>query len=753
MLKRYISLDCDFLKTEWERGTPDFSKFNLIFGWNGSGKTTFSKILSHISQKTIPSNWNMRLLFDHGCFDRRSILSSDNKFDIKVFNSKAIQDMFFTEKTPIAPVVYIGKGDSSLARRRVALQKGYNKLAAYKRKITDEISTIKLDSLFTDVGRAIRNNAQCPMNMTYRNFDKRDVEQIFRDFADGTTPDGAKLLTVDEYDTITQKKNSTYKKPIIIQPLPDIDFKKITDNCRDTLSKTASTISEIEINKAFRDWVESGFSLHKSHNMSQCQLCGNQISSDRQKTLSEIFTDAHNDILRSITIQQDLISKNINAIKDWEASVPHPATLFDHYTEKYSIAFALVKEKIDFACEEMRTLSTLLEQKKHNTDKKQVHSLHTPHISNDCLKELFSIALLHNNESDNHSRCVENAQSMIASHHILENFEIYTQKTNQFTYLTDRQKNISIALEKTDKKLNHISAQVKDTLKPAHELTTELADYLGRKELEFTVEQNGYIIRRNGTVISDLSDGEKTAIAYLYFLKSLSDESNDISSSIIVIDDPVSSLDTNALYNAYSYTKEKTINAHQLFILTHNYMFFRLIKSWITREHDSENNKLCGIYTFETFFSSGTRSSKLTKTRQVFKDYETEYHYLFETCYKCCISCSPEKCGEKCYMLPNVARRVLETFLSFSFPTKTSLSQMVLAHPHLTSTEKNVLYSLTNDYSHSCIPGRDYYDRTVLENIPLIMRLVIKAIETLNEQHFIGMKKTLGLADIPELTT
>lgn len=182
-------------------------------------------------------------------------------------------------------------------------------------------------------------------------------------------------------------------------------------------------------------------------------------------------------------------------------------------------------------------------------------------------------------------------------------------------------------------------------------------------------------------------------------------------------------------------------------------MFFRLIKSWITREHDSENNKLCGIYTFETFFSSGTRSSKLTKTRQVFKDYETEYHYLFETCYKCCISCSPEKCGEKCYMLPNVARRVLETFLSFSFPTKTSLSQMVLAHPHLTSTEKNVLYSLTNDYSHSCIPGRDYYDRTVLENIPLIMRLVIKAIETLNEQHFIGMKKTLGLADIPELTT
>jgi len=753
MLKRYVSLDCDFLKTEWERGTPNFSKFNLIFGWNGSGKTTFSKILSHISQKTIPPNWDMRLIFDHGSFDRQSILSSDREFNIKVFNSKAIQDMFFTDKTPITPIVYIGKNDSSLARRRVALQKGYRKLNSDKQNITQEISTVKLDQFLTDVGRAIRNNAQCTMNTAYRHFDKRDVEPIFRDFTDETIPDDAKLLTDDEYASIIQKKNATHKKPITIKPLPDIDFEKITDNCRAILSKTASAASETEINTAFRDWVESGFSLHKSHNMTQCQLCGNQISHDRQKTLSQIFTDAHNDILKSIVKQQEEISQSINIIRDWETSAPHPATLFDHYTEKYSIEFASVKDKINIACEKMSTLSTFLEQKKHNTDKQQPRHFDTPSIPSDCTKELFSIVASHNSESDNHLRCVEHAQSTIASHHILENLGIYTQKINQLAGLTGRLKNISNALEKINTKINHISAQAKDTLKPAHELTTELSDYLGRKELEFTVEQSGYIIRRNGTVTSDLSDGEKTAIAYLYFLKSLSDESTDISSSIIVIDDPVSSLDTNSLYNAYSYTKEKTKNAHQLFVLTHNYMFFRLIKSWIDRERDSNDNKLYEMYTLEPFFFEGTRSSKLKKARKSLKDYETEYHYLFETCYNCSTSCSPEKCGEKCYMLPNVARRVLETFLAFSFPTKTSLSQMIMAHPNLTPTDKNILYSLTNDYSHSCIPGRDYYDRTVLENIPLIMSTVIKAIQTLNEPHFTGMKKTLGLADIPKSTT
>ncbi len=42
------------------------------------------------------------------------------------------------------------------------------------------------------------------------------------------------------------------------------------------------------------------------------------------------------------------------------------------------------------------------------------------------------------------------------------------------------------------------------------------------------------------------SEGERTAIAFLYFLKSLQDKSFDLANGIVVIDDPVSSLDANA---------------------------------------------------------------------------------------------------------------------------------------------------------------------------------------------------------------
>ena len=91
---------------------------------------------------------------------------------------------------------------------------------------------------------------------------------------------------------------------------------------------------------------------------------------------------------------------------------------------------------------------------------------------------------------------------------------------------------------------------------------------------------NGYQIIRNKDKAENLSEGEKTAIAFLYFLKSLEDKSFDLKKGIVVIDDPVSSLDTNALFQAFGYVKDRTKDAGQLIILTHSHSFFRLVKNW-----------------------------------------------------------------------------------------------------------------------------------------------------------------------------
>ena len=68
-----------------------------------------------------------------------------------------------------------------------------------------------------------------------------------------------------------------------------------------------------------------------------------------------------------------------------------------------------------------------------------------------------------------------------------------------------------------------------------------------------------------------LSEGEKTAITFLYFVVGLQDQDFDLAEGIVVIDDPISSLDSSSVYQAFSFLKNAVKDARQIFLLTHNF--------------------------------------------------------------------------------------------------------------------------------------------------------------------------------------
>ncbi|MDP2804513.1 MAG: AAA family ATPase, partial [Gallionellaceae bacterium] len=78
----------------------------------------------------------------------------------------------------------------------------------------------------------------------------------------------------------------------------------------------------------------------------------------------------------------------------------------------------------------------------------------------------------------------------------------------------------------------------------AEKFNEALHRFLGRSELSlrFKPEDSGYEIIRNNTGEHDgnLSEGEKTAIAFVYFITKLTENDNKISDTIVVVDDPVS---------------------------------------------------------------------------------------------------------------------------------------------------------------------------------------------------------------------
>ena len=107
------------------------------------------------------------------------------------------------------------------------------------------------------------------------------------------------------------------------------------------------------------------------------------------------------------------------------------------------------------------------------------------------------------------------------------------------------------------------------------------------------VENVYEIVRENGKVAENLSEGERNFIAFLYFYHRVrgSMSSEELKEKIVVIDDPVSSMDSTALFLVSAIAREminvcrnntEYLNPQvpgdyikQLFILTHNVYFHR----------------------------------------------------------------------------------------------------------------------------------------------------------------------------------
>ncbi len=116
------------------------------------------------------------------------------------------------------------------------------------------------------------------------------------------------------------------------------------------------------------------------------------------------------------------------------------------------------------------------------------------------------------------------------------------------------------------------------------------------------------VVRHNGQVAENLSEGERNFISFLYFYQLVHGSQKDDGTredKIVVIDDPVSSMDSGALFivsalvrgmvdicrNNGSLNRQNSISQDnyikQIFILTHNTYFHNEVTSNMTRYWDS----------------------------------------------------------------------------------------------------------------------------------------------------------------------
>ncbi|WP_405126785.1 AAA family ATPase [Ralstonia pseudosolanacearum] len=338
---------------------------------------------------------------------------------------------------------------------------------------------------------------------------------------------------------------------------------------------------------------------------------------------------------------------------------------------------------------------------------------HPASTSPGAVQSIVELVGKHNNKTSNFKTETSKSKVALELHFAaaeVQEFD-YAGSEKKCNDLETEAKNDYKEIEKLGQEVGAIEAQLSNETVGAKEFNDILHRFIGRSELclSFNQKMKGYEIIRNGVGEHDgnLSEGEKTAIAFVYFITKLKENGNNIKDTIVVVDDPVSSFDSNHLFHAYSFLRTQCTEAKQLFVLTHNFTYFKLVRDWFTGTNRNRiakgKQENCFFYRLDAPPGS-PRHSLLVDADDSLKNYGSEYHYIFKKLYEYRAHTTLNR--DEAFLTANLARKLIESFFTFKYPKRRSdISQLMdvgLKDCTVTTPElKEKIYRFINKYSHS----------------------------------------------------
>lgn len=234
-------------------------------------------------------------------------------------------------------------------------------------------------------------------------------------------------------------------------------------------------------------------------------------------------------------------------------------------------------------------------------------------------------------------------------------------------------------------------------------------------------------------VFKTLSEGEKTIISLLYFIESctgsVTPEAVHDGRKLIIIDDPISSLSHNYIYEVASLIKRKIINpeaARHLVILTHNLFFFQEIMLTAVRRLESKLDAPKGWSLLRIVKNKHSDCIPLSMHEML-----NEYQALWQTLK------DVRDNKSQSIVLPNTMRNILEYY--FSFACKEERLEKTLAELAMKHAEGRYdsFYRAINRHSHS--DGRNILSTGIMDKDEYF-RLFKKIFEEMEEtNHYSSM--------------
>lgn len=740
----------------WPNDLQAFAQFNVIYGWNGCGKTTLSSLLLLVERRVTLSEGEIELEFDGTTKVTGTELGTQPLPQVRVFNRDFVNATLHSSGD-IAPIYFLGEGTIEKEGRVAALRNDLARANADLMTALNEKRTAEsnLDNFCITNAKLIKELLTTTSNAGYNNYDKRRFKQAIEQLTlDSAT---AALLSEETKALLRSQKDAQPKSTIERVVAPSVDLTKLSAEVERLIDQSvvAHTLDELTTDTEVGTWVRRGIALHSGiRHSNTCRFCHEPLSPDRRSALAAHFNDA----LATFQHTLDLLAAELESAKQSLSSpqLPQAALFYEHLVDDAKSAIKETMGSLSAAARALEAHVGRLNFKRENPFSSLPHApADQPEVMfADDFSALNAIVDKHNRTTEDFQRSVKEACENLERSYLGEAYAEYVRLAQTVGVAVDSVEEAKRTPANIQSEIDALDRRLLEHRRPAEELTSELSSYLGRDELRFEVRGSGYALMRGTQPVSHLSEGERTAIAFLYFLKSLQDKTFDMVNGVVVIDDPVSSLDASALFSAFGYMKERTKQCGQLFILTHSFSFFRLVKNWF-RHLPGSNRKKVDRRPGRLFLlrshrhSDGSRTSQLAPIDRLLEEHESEYQYLFKRVYD--EAHRPAAASlEQHYGLPNIARRLLESFLAFRFPEMSGDLGPRVDRIAFDGAKKTRILRLLNTYSHASAIADPEHDLSLLAETQPVLLDMLDMMKVVDKDHYEGLEKLLTRGDLAQ---
>lgn len=674
--------------------SKEFNRHNICFGFNGSGKSTLSNLFNLVASNRIFTQDQKDELFkDLKTSENDSSVKFKNDLSYPVRPNQENLRVYVFNSNFIANHVYdgtVGKMTKFNVAETVLEDPTIKQInedidTKTKEKESKEADNKEIEDKFKELKTAY--------NLVYReHFPNRQLR------SGNTIPAITELTsnTKEEIESSIAHKIAEYKLSekqaeleSDISEISKLEFKKIeidlaelsilleqsakenaTDKLKDKIQLYQKEIGEENSNK-IEPWFKLGetlLTISKEKDQSICPLCKTDLSNTIDSLVDEFadyFDKSYLDFIEKIKIQKERIDSTILSLKTTQTN----SAAIQAYGIKYS-KFIEIKfpelDKVEIETDLKELLASIIE-KQSNSSKKIIIEV----------EQIQKVIDTYNQNIDKLNSFKNNAITDLRNQKIDptkidgEIRALYTQliyKDLNGTEEENRIENFHTANSAISDIVTSISELTDQKIQRLKELKMEakkVGEYLEKLGItHFTIdlregeEQNNILIKYKGfdetkkRLRNTLSEGEKTALAFAYFMSKVSTEVTNKGQTIIVIDDPISSLDDNRLYSTAFLIHEEFKDCKQLFVLSHNMLFLKYLNPFFK----SKNEKA-------TFLIS---NGEIVDLPASLENFQSPYFYMLENIINLRDKAEPDYEDARKY-LPNFVRRVLETFFSFKY--------------------------------------------------------------------------------------